>query len=402
MELIHDTIGRFRERFGSDPDIVVTVPGRVNIVGEHTDYNDGLVLPTAIDRTIIMAGRRRTDERLQIFSADFQQYVDVPLEGLTFDDRHLWSNYIKGVAQMYLASGYSISGADLYMRGNIPIAAGLSSSAAIEVASAIVFSKLNEVGISKHDLVRLARNAEIDFVGVRCGIMDQFVLVMGRKHHVLFLDCESLEYQYVPFPPSVSLIICDTGVRRELVHSAYNQRRVECEEAVRQLSVCFPHVSSLRHVSSEELRNAESRLDATLRKRARHVITENERVVQSVEALKRNDLHELGKLMIESHMSLRDDYEVSCHELDQFVDIAVKSDGVYGARMTGAGFGGCGIAIVDSRKVESLVERLPSEYPGNAGRPLTIYVASPDDGAAFIEPKKSLTPNLFAGATARC
>jgi galactokinase len=386
MELINDTTQRYRKIYGADPEIVVIAPGRVNLIGEHTDYNNGYVLPVAIDRQIIIAAGRRNDDALHLHTADLQSSVIIPLSNVVFDHSQLWTNYPAGVAHLFQVAGYPIGGANFCVRGNIPIAAGLSSSAAIEIASALAFRHLYNIKISILDLIKLAQRAEVEFVGVLCGIMDQFVSVMGKKHHALFLDCMTLEYQHIPCPQSIRLIICDTGMRRELVRSAYNQRKAECEEAVRQLSKQRPNVKSLRDLSIDEFQDIGKSLPSTLQKRSFHVITENERVLKCVRAMNENDLAELGKCMIESHMSLRDNYEVSCKELDAFVDIAMESEGVYGARMTGAGFGGSAICIVDEADIDSLVERLRVEYPKHAGRSLTIYLASTDDGAAIIRP----------------
>ena len=396
MELISDTIQRFRQLYREDPEIIVTAPGRVNLLGEHTDYNNGFVLPVAIDRNIIIAASRRSDEMLCMHTVDFQDSVRVLLTKNTFDDRQLWSNYPKGVAHVFWSNGFRTSGANFCIRGNIPTAAGLSSSAAIEIASAIAFRFLNELDLSVVDLIKFSQKAEIEFVGVHCGIMDQFVSVMGKKDHALFLDCMTLEHQHIPFPHNAQLIICDTGVKRELARSEYNQRKAECDEAARQLSLLKPDVKSLRDVSTEEFQEFEKSLTPLSRKRARHVLSENQRVLKSVDAMRRNDLREFGKYMVESHVSLRNDYEVSCKELDVFVDIATESDGVYGARMTGGGFGGCAICIVADDKIDELVDHLRTEYPRHAGKSLTIYLSSPNDGATVIFPKQSLTPVSFS------
>ncbi len=396
MELTHDTVQRFRHLYGSEPEIIVTAPGRVNLLGEHTDYNGGFVLPVAIDRKIIIAAGRRQDDMLALHTVDFQSSVRVPLGKSVFDEHELWSNYPKGVAEIFRRHNYLKSGANFCIRGNIPLAVGLSSSAAIEVASAIAFRFLNGVELSNVEVVKLAQQAEIEYVGVHCGIMDQFVSVMGKKGHALFLDCKSLEYHHIPFPSGVRLVICDTGVKRELARSSYNQRRAECDEAVRQLAGKRPGTASLRDISLAEFAELQPLLAPVPRKRARHVITENSRVVASVDALRRNDFATFGKLMVESHQSLRNDFEVSCRELDTFVDVACKTDGVFGARMTGGGFGGCAICIAAEDSIDELVDHLRTEFPRYAGKSLTIYLSEPADGAELIYPSDQTRPILLS------
>jgi len=398
MEIIADTIERYRRLFGTEPTIVATAPGRVNLVGEHTDYNDGFVLPVSIDRCIVIAAGPRSDDMLSLHTADLQASVSVPMSHLGGQADALWTNYPKGVAATLQSQGYRLRGANLCIRGNIPIAAGLSSSAALEVASALVFRELNNISLPAFRLIQIACAAERQFVGVHCGIMDQFVSVMGKKDHALFLDCRSLDFSYIPFPAGVRLVICDTGVRRELARSAYNQRRAECENAVREIAATLPDVHSLRDVTMERFHAIEESLTPVSRKRALHVISENARVIRSVAAMQAKDLSALGTLMIQSHISLCDNYQVSSRELDAFVDIATATDGVYGARMTGAGFGGSVICLVDETRLDGLVDRIRLEYPKIAGRSLTVYLAFPGDGAALLRPAQPMTPMLIAQA----
>lgn len=395
MELIQDTINRYKKLYGEDPEYIVTAPARVNLIGEHTDYNNGYVLPVTIDRKIILAAGKRKDEVLNLHSVDFQSSFSVSLSDLAYDEKRLWTNYPKGIAYIFREHGYEVKGANFCFRGDIPIGAGLSSSAAIEVASGIAFKLLNKLEISLLDLIQLTQKAEAQFVGVQCGIMDQFASFVGKRKHTLFLDCNSLQYEYLPCPKEVKLIVADAGIRRELAHTAYNLRQAECEDALRYFIDKKPSIKTLRDVSVNEFKEMEKGLPVIARKRAWHVISENDRVLKSVDAIKINDMKEFGKLMIESHMSLRDNYEVSCRELDAFVDIAVESDGVFGARMTGAGFGGSGICIIDKDKIDKLVDHLRTEFPKRAGRSLTIYVVATDDGAAVINPKESLEPKRF-------
>ncbi len=382
MDLIHDTVERYRNLYGSDPDVVTTAPGRVNLIGEHTDYNDGFVLPIAIDRTIIVACGKRADRTIACHSVDLQSSYSASLESLEYNQKHLWTNYPVGVAWAFLDTNHPLGGMNLCIRGTIPIGAGLSSSGALEIACAGAYASVNGLAIPPIDLITIARMAETKFVGVQCGIMDQFVSMMGKKDHALFLDCRTLEYHHVPFPRGVRLIVGDTGLRRELARSAYNQREAECDDAVRHLSASFADVKSLRDISTDQFQSVEAKLPALLRKRARHVITENQRVLKTIDAMKKNDLKLIGLLMTESHRSLRDNFEVSCEELDAFVYVANGTSGVFGARMTGAGFGGSGICIVEDTMVDDLVDHLRVEYPRLTGRSLTVYLSSPDDGAA--------------------
>jgi galactokinase len=392
MELIEDTIERYRQLYGQPPEVVVTAPARVNLIGEHTDYNDGFVLPVAIDRNIVIAAGARNDMLMKLHSVDLLSSADFSVDSIHYHDEHSWMNYTAGVAYFFQKRKYPLAGANLCIRGNIPIGAGLSSSAAISVASVLALSALNKIRISHIDTISIAQQAETEFVGVQCGIMDQFVSVMGKKNHALFLDCQSLKYEHVPFPSNARLIICDTGSRRELANSAYNRRRAECEDAVRQLAKLFPQLKSLRGLTIDQFRSVESALSPIARQRTLHVVTENDRVLRSVEALKKSDLAEFGRLMKESHYSLKHNYEVSSKELDAFVDIAVEAEGVFGARMTGAGFGGSAICIVKNECVDDLVYRLRTEFPKHAGRSLTIYISSIEDGAITLDPNNLPAP----------
>jgi len=275
-------------------------------------------------------------------------------------------------------------GANLLINSDIPNGAGLSSSAALEIATAYALLALNKIALPPTEVIQSCHNAEFEFVGVHCGIMDQFISCMGKKDRALFLDCESLKYEHVKIPFGCKLIVCDTGVKRHLAGSEYNIRRQQCSEGAHQLSFVLPSVKTLRDVSVKHFEQHKRKLGDVIRKRCRHVIYENQRVLQSVSALKKNDLSEFGKLMYQSHMSLKNDYEVSCAELDAVVDICAEVDGVYGARMTGAGFGGAAICLVESNKAEEVVKRLQREYPEKTGRKPTIQVCTIEDGAQVV------------------
>ncbi len=385
MELIRDTIKRFKDIYGCEPEFVVTAPGRVNLLGEHTDYNDGFVLPIAIDKKIIVAVSRRQDNEVHLHAIDMMQSVCVPLNGISYQTKMTWANYPFGVLKGLEKMRFALGGLNMCYRGTIPMGAGLSSSAAVEVACTLAFSRLFENSISMYDSIRVAQQAETEFVGVSCGIMDQFVSVMGKKHHALFLDCRSLEHKYIPCPKGYRLVICDTGIKRELARSEYNMRRQDCKEAVNYFATLDPSVKSLRDVTVETFHREEKNISPVLRDRAKHVIMENARVERGAKALERGDVSEFGKLMIDSHISLRDLYDVSCPELDTFVDVAIECEGVYGARMTGAGFGGCGICLVTDTQVDELVEHVRHEYQKVARRSLAIYVASIEDGATVYD-----------------
>ena len=380
-QLERDTIAAFRDRFGTFPTVIAAAPGRVNLIGEHTDYNDGFVLPAAIDRAIAVAARPRGDRRLRLYSANFAQASSVDLEAPLPPRPQQWVKYVAGVAALLSSTGVRLAGADMCINGDIPRGAGLSSSAALEMAVASAFERLNNLSLSDTEIIRLCQRAEHEFVGVQCGIMDQFVSRLGRAGHALLIDCRSLAFEHVPVPDAVRLVILDTGVKRALASSAYNQRRQECSEGVRGLSAVMPGITALRDVSPVEFARHADLLPPDIRKRSRHVVTENERVLQAVEALRQGELAVVGKLMYDSHLSLERDYEVSCLELDAMVDICAECEGVYGARMTGAGFGGCAICIAGTEAVDEIARRVQREYPVKTGKTPTVLVTSPAGGA---------------------
>jgi galactokinase len=372
---------RFREIFGAAPEAVVRAPGRVNLIGEHTDYNDGFVLPVAIDRSIEFAGRRRPDRVVRACSLDFGDTVELHLDDLQKDSRHGWSNYLGGVSKFLEADGWRLSGADVVLGGDVPREVGLSSSAAVEVGAAAFWQKLMGLRLDPLYVVKLARRAENEFVGVPCGIMDQFVSALGRQDHALFLDCRSLKYRHVPLPGDVKIIICNSGVRRALAQSEYEVRLRQCREAVEQLRRTGLEVESLRDVKVGDLIARGKALDKLLLKRASHVVTENDRVREAVKVLEQGDLRYFGKLMNHSHRSLRDDYEVSSKELDLLVELARQQPGVLGARMTGAGFGGCTVSLVRSDTAEAFVEAVRNGYEQALGLRAETYVCRASDGA---------------------
>jgi galactokinase len=387
----------FVEQYASQPEIFVRAPGRVNLIGEHTDYNYGFVLPVAIDKRITIAARKRNDRIVILHSLDFNRTVEFTLDSIQRSSgSDLWSNYTKGVAYFLQESGYTLPACEAVITGDIPIAAGLSSSAALEVSSALMFLALSEINMDKTDLALLCQRAENQFVGVNCGIMDQFISVMGQRDHALFLDCRSLEFKLVPLHLKdkvshndvVKIVVCNTKVKRELAASEYNKRRAECERGVDMLKRFLPNITALRDVSIEDFRKHAHHLPPVTQKRCGYVIAENARVLSSVEDLRTGNLGGLGALMQASHEGLRQEYEVSSAELDAMVEIALSVDGVIGARMTGAGFGGCTVNLVYESAIETFVQAIESQYPQMTGVQPEIYVCNVEDGAT-VERRES-------------
>jgi galactokinase len=376
---------QFKLRFGDWPQIF-RAPGRVNLIGDHTDYNDGFVLPAAIGFCCWVAISKRADNEFEIFSENFQDTVvlsDGQQAGAVVAK---WSRYPQGVIRELRRSGYGIGGANICISSEVPMGAGLSSSAAIEVSSAYALLGLFGHKIEPSRVALLCQKAENDFVGTRCGIMDQFTSCHGEAHHALFLDCRSLEYRKIRIPDPFRLVICNTMVQHELGshESQYNARREECEEGVRRLGKVLPNVRALRDVSLAQLEKHRELLSGTIYKRCRHVITESDRVAQMASALESNDRPLMRQLMHASHVSLRDDYEVSCPELDLMVNLAAKQEGVYGARMTGAGFGGCTVNMVLVDFAAKFQDCVSAAYLAETGRKPAIYVCEASDGAGIV------------------
>jgi galactokinase len=343
--------GAFQARFGGQPRIY-RAPGRVNLIGEHTDYNDGFVMPAAIEFSMWSASAPRGDRKLIVHSENYSETCEFNLDDPEPRRRGHWSDYVLGVAVSLERSGIALPGANLLLRSDVPIGAGLSSSAALEVAVALA---LTPEPVHPTTLAKLCQRAENEFVGVQCGIMDQFVACHAKSGNALLLDCRSLEYSFAPIPPGVKLVIANSMVRHSLAGGEYNRRRAECAEAAAYLG------KSLRDVTMPELERAA--LPETILRRARHVITENVRVTRAQAALDRGDLTEFGQLMYQSHRSLRDNYQVSCAELDTLVEIARGLPGVYGSRMTGGGFGGCTISLVAEEHVDTVRAAIVAGYP---------------------------------------
>ena len=370
----------FQARFGTAANIY-RAPGRVNLIGEHTDYNDGFVLPAAIEFYCWVAAAARKDGKVAIYSENFNETVEASLDSLTPLGKKHWSNYPLGVAWVLRQAGKPLTGANLYIAGEVPLGAGLSSSAAIEVAVGLALVSVSGLAVDRAELAQLCQKAENEFVGARVGIMDQFVSCHGRASHALMLDCRSLEYELVKLPANVQLVMCNTMVKHELASGEYNARRAECEEGVRNLRTAFPEVRALRDVTLTQLEAPRQKLTPKVFARCRHVITENERVKSAVKTLHRGDSKALGALLQDSHRSLRDDYEVSCKELDLMVEIAMAQPGLIGARMTGGGFGGCTVNLVESAAVSNFKQDVAEEYSSKTGLTPEIYVSPASEGA---------------------
>lgn len=376
----------FQELFNSSPTVIVKGPGRVDLMGSHTDYNDGFVLPVAVNVDVLAGGELRDDNKVMVYSGNFEKLVEFSLDANEFDNVNTWSNYVRGVVHFLGEAGVNLQGANIVLYGNIPIGSGLSSSAAIEIAIGFLFQSLIGFEMSGPDMAVVGQKAENKFVGVNTGIMDQFISRMGKKDHALFLDCRTFEYEYLPLDTSkVKIIVSDTMKRRGLVGSEYDMRRSQCEEAARLFQQWYPNVKALRDVTMEMYNEHMSKLPRVVAMRAAHVIGEDERVLRSKEVLREGDFSEFGRIMNDSHDSARDLYEVSCPELEAMVEANRNAPGVLGARMAGAGFGGCTVSLVKDEFVEQFLEVVSVEYLGKTGLKPAIYVCTAEDGASVIE-----------------
>ena len=361
-------------------------PGRVNLIGEHTDYNDGFVMPFAIDRIAVVAGSVRDDMRINAYAHDLDEVATINLSDPPTFRRGNWIDLVEGIARCSEERfGVSLRGADIIITSTVPIGAGLSSSAAIEMAVGYALLSLNDVPIEKKELAFAGQQTEHKFVGTRSGIMDQFASVFGKKGNAMLLDCRSLEVEHVPInDDDIAIAVIDTKVKHNLASSEYNTRRAECEEGVEILRKQIPAVTSLRDVTSEMLNKFGDLLPDKIRRRCNHVVSENLRTESAADAFRRNDFAKAGELMNESHRSLRDDYEVSCAELDFLAETAANIQGVYGARMTGGGFGGCTVNLVEKTAVETLHEQSVKSYSEKFGMDPDFYIFRPADGASEV------------------
>lgn len=374
----------FTEQYGCAPRLF-RAPGRVNLIGEHTDYNDGFVLPMAIEHETVVAASARDDRRVRAFSLNLNEAVEFDLDHPGKPLRGLWVDYLEGMAQALEQDGVPLKGADLMVASDVPVGAGLSSSAALEVSTGLALVSVSGQIIDKVKLALAGQRAEHEYVGTKCGIMDQFVAALGRAGHALLIDCRSLTATPVPLDTtSVTIVICDSRVKHELSDSEYNVRRAECERGVEILKEVLPGIKALRDVTSEDFERHAGRLPEPIRARCRHVVTENARTLAAVQALRRGDAEEMGRLMAASHQSLRDDFEVSCAELDLLVEIAGGFNGCLGARMTGGGFGGSTVNLVRRDALEEFQEVVSQEYTRATNISPNIYVAEAGDGAREV------------------
>jgi galactokinase len=378
-----EVLESFKRRFGHDGKLF-RAPGRVNLIGEHTDYNDGFVLPAAINFSCWITASPRQDRSLAIYSENFAEQVEVALGHSHNWPRKGWMAYPLGVAWMLEQSGLLTTGANLYIAGDVPLGSGLSSSAAIEVATGSALLNTSNASLDPTKLALLCQRAENDYVGARCGIMDQFISCHGKAGNAVLLDCRSLEGSLIPIPRDVALVVCNTMVRHELAANEYNKRRDECEEGVRLLKQAMPAIQALRDVSIQELESHRSILPALIFRRCRHIVTENDRTLLAASALQQGKLSSLSKWMAESHESLRVDFEVSCRELDIMVEIAATQPGVLGARMTGGGFGGCTINLVNQDSVPAFIQTVESEYFKRTNLKSEILSMKAAEGAGLV------------------
>ncbi len=369
----------FAARFGGTPQLF-RAPGRVNLIGEHTDYNAGFVLPAAIDLATYAAATTRDDRRLVVHAVAFDATAEFDFDDPEPRPRRDWSDYVHGVAIALERAGHTLRGANIMVEGDLPMGAGLSASAALEVVIGFALCRLSDVDIDRKTLALLCQSAENDFVGMRCGVMDQMISCCGVADHALLIDCRSLEFSPVSIDPDASIVVCNTMVSHALASSAYNQRREECERAVALLRKSLPHIAALRDITLDELVVHGGALPETVRRRAYHVVSENRRVLDMTAALRKGDLALCGKLMNASHLSLRDDYEVSCAESDLMVALAQQCEGVFGARMTGGGFGGCTVNLVARLNVSPFVETVGESYRRATGLTPQIFSCAPSSG----------------------
>ena len=390
MEIIDEITAIFQEKFGQGPAHVARAPGRVNLLGEHVDYNDGFVLPAAIDRATYLAFSPATSQHTTLVAADFNEQAffsprTIPTKSQT-DSAPLpeWAHYPAGVMWALLEEDLSIPAMNAVYTSNVPRGSGLSSSASVEMAFVIAWQTLGGWSLPPMRRALLGQKAENQYVGVNCGIMDQFASACGAENKLLLLDCRSLEWQTIPWPDNVAIVIADTKVRRKLTSGEYNTRRAACEEAVRLLQQDLPDIESLRDVSLEDFNCLSGKLPDEVSKRSRHVVEEIERSKQAPALLEAGDIQNFGTLMNRCHISLRDLYEVSCPELDTMVRIAQAMEGCYGARLTGAGFGGCTVNLVAREIVDPFARRLATSYESETGYHPEIYISHPSDGAALL------------------
>jgi galactokinase len=372
-----DMISRFKVRFDHTPELLVEAPGRVNLIGGSTDYNQGFVLPTAIDRKTLFLARNRSDDLLEVYSSTISSRGTLKIDGQ--EKAQSWLRYLSGILSEMHSRGCKVRGLDLLIEGDLPIGSGLGSSAALEVGFLTVLKHLNNLDVPDQEVVEICHRVENDFVGMKCGVMDQFASTMGKEDSAILLDCRDMTFEYIELGRAISILLFDSGVRRDLVNSDYNTRQAECFDALAEIKTHKPHVQALRDLKPEDIPWLETILEQVSFRRCRHVITEIDRVRTAAEVLKKNNVNKLGKLVDKSHLSLRDDFEVSCAELDHLFITAGKQRGVYGARLTGAGFGGSLLVLCSPSAVEETVRNISHSFRNSFGTlPETIHCRSSD------------------------
>lgn len=377
-------IRQFVEIFGAPPTQLVRAPGRVNLIGEHTDYNEGFVLPAAIDRAAYIAARPRSDRQVHVYAVQMNERATIDLDQLRPDAISGWVAYIAGMADYLQQAGRHLVGAEMVVDGDVPQGAGLSSSAALEVAAGATLLGLAGIQLDRVGLAHAGQRTEHNYIHVNSGIMDQLISALGKRNHALMIDCRDDSAQPIPLRGDAQIVVCDSKVKRELAQSGYNTRRAECDEAVRLLSDVLPGIKTLRDVSPEQLDEHAHLLPENVFKRARHVVTENARVLQSAEALRRGDLKRFGALMNEAHASYRDDFEASVPQIEVLVSAAQGLNGVYGSRLTGGGWGGCTVSLVDADAVDRFCSTVAEIYEHEVGYAPAIYACVASDGVEVV------------------
>jgi len=377
-------VRQFSELYGAPPASITRGPGRVNLIGEHTDYNEGFVLPVAIDRAAYIAARSRPDRALRVFNAQQNEAAELSLDALKPGVFGGWAAYVAGMADFLQRDGHRLSGADLLVDGDVPQGAGLSSSASFEVALGATLLHLSGQPIDKVGLARAGQRTEHEYINARTGIMDQLISALGRQGHALLIDCRDYSTQPIPLHGDVQIVVCDSKVKRELAQSGYNQRRAECDEAVRLLQQQRPGIRSLRDVTLDDLARWGELLPPDVLKRARHVVSEDARVLESADVLRQGDLERFGRLMNDAHRSYRDDFEASLPPIEVLVSAAQEVPGVYGSRLTGGGWGGCTVSLVRGSAVERFRERVGDAYRDAVGYEPEIYVCAASEGVEVI------------------
>ncbi|MBC3786691.1 galactokinase [Spirosoma utsteinense] len=384
MDLLTQLTASYEDAFQTTP-LLICSPGRVNLIGEHTDYNEGFVLPAAIDKAIYLAVGVRTDDAIHLIAHDLNETHTSSLGNLV--PTHTWADYILGVVAQFRLAGHQLGGFNCVFGGTIPIGAGLSSSAALENGVGFALNELYQTGLDRLTLLKLSQKAENDFVGAKVGIMDMFASMMGRAGHVIKLDCRSLDYEYAPFSmDNIRIVLCDSQVKHSLVTSEYNTRRAECESGVRFLKIFYPEINSLRDVTMAMLDLHLRDTQPLIYRRCAYVVQENQRLLDGVAALEADDLATFGQLMYGSHEGLSQWYEVSCPELDTLVGIARRQPGVLGARMMGGGFGGCTINLVREDALDAFMAVITKQYKATTGKDTYIHVCKIEDGTHLINP----------------